>query len=964
MNAPLKFKSNILPYASEMYGVYQPLLGWISTRAVNRFSSNRPPVSIETFLPSIQTQITKPFLLEGPNVNHDLISLGYDFKIDIGQLNKYSPVNTEMIYKSFLLTRLKDEFLVQDMDKPETYKALFNTDHLKKILQLVTSDIRTYLGKDENRKININKPENVLNLTNILSRESKIACALVALQTNDQFDSIKNIFVKKNPFLDVSKYKALFQMVNPEPLDNLNIKDINSQISLSPIGIVHLYRQYYYEFDSFLGPPVQHVWVSPGGTVELIEVQTRKTTIERTQEQTFDNVQKSELATDIKDEISDSVRKENETNTKFGVSVSAGGGISTPIYTADVKTTTTYELDKSSKEAQEHTHKQNREQSNKLSSEIRKNFKSTFKTVTEVTDTSSKRYVLANNTTELVNYELRRKMRQVGVQLQDLGESLCWQSYIDNPGDQLGIAKLVHIASPAALDNLSSPPVQSPPAPINADYITDPPLFFPFSFSEFGSQEGLELGSQEYTPPIGWELDPSQNIWWEFCNGNVLTISITYTTNKPNTPYKITFHFKAHEASNFEWRTPIVVKVHFGLKPSDTMIQDIEKANDDVRKKYDADVQNKVKEAFYNAAKDRINIASNITPRSSIDLREEERIIVYRNLISSLISESLSGISPAKPGVQPPVESEIRHLLSELINSIFDVDSMLYFVAPEWWQPRKLRYAYGSSSDGKFTVVTKSDDHVSPQDLGFSNNSQDISDFDRQNVIGWGGLDAHRPDNYFITGDSHPAKLGSSLGWVLQLDGDNLRNAFLNAPWVKAVLPIREGMEVAAINWLSQLHIEGSTGLSNCYAGTTEEIAKISDYLTSHASEFDPALRIKFKNASCAVTIFDALLYLCLRIKEKMSFKMQTKKATTKDPIDPSKDIEISFLATEKVYEYGSDPLQGGFRANSDPSDAQNDPLSPNYNPFKIFDQWIEVLPTDQIAAVQVTYDPKTGMQI
>ena len=33
--------------------------------------------------------------------------------------------------------------------------------------------------------------------------------------------------------------------------------------------------------------------------------------------------------------------------------------------------------------------------------------------------------------------------------------------------------------------------------------------------------------------------------------------------------------------------------------------------------------------------------------------------------------------------------AEVRHVLSELINAIFDVDKMLYFVAPEWWKPRR-----------------------------------------------------------------------------------------------------------------------------------------------------------------------------------------------------------------------------------------------------------------------------------
>ena len=82
-----------------------------------------------------------------------------------------------------------------------------------------------------------------------------------------------------------------------------------------------------------------------------------------------------------------------------------------------------------------------RQQTEKLSTEIRTNFKSTFKTTSETTDTSSKRYVLSNSTSELINYELRRKMRQVGVQVQDIGTYLCWQTYVDDPGKHLGISK-------------------------------------------------------------------------------------------------------------------------------------------------------------------------------------------------------------------------------------------------------------------------------------------------------------------------------------------------------------------------------------------------------------------------------------------------------------------------------------------------------------------------------------------
>jgi len=44
-----------------------------------------------------------------------------------------------------------------------------------------------------------------------------------------------------------------------------------------------------------------------------------------------------------------------------------------------------------------------------------------------------------------------------------------------------------------------------------------------------------------------------------------------------------------------------------------------------------------------------------------------------------------------------------------------------------------------------------------------------------ENIVDWGGAKELNRDNYYITEESKPAKLGASLGWLLQLDGDNLR---------------------------------------------------------------------------------------------------------------------------------------------------------------------------------------------
>src|SRR5262249_42500905 len=116
--------------------------------------------------------------------------------------------------------------------------------------------------------------------------------------------------------------------------------------------------------------------------------------------------------------------------------------------------------------ARETAHRRMREQSEKLSTEIRRNYKTTFKTVTETSSTSSKRYVLNNQTPNLINYELRRKMRQVAVQVQGIGSYLCWQTYVDDPGRQLGIAKLVHLAKGPDVQSVPEPESTPMPGPV------------------------------------------------------------------------------------------------------------------------------------------------------------------------------------------------------------------------------------------------------------------------------------------------------------------------------------------------------------------------------------------------------------------------------------------------------------------------------------------------------------------
>jgi hypothetical protein len=142
---------------------------------------------------------------------------------------------------------------------------------------------------------------------------------------------------------------------------------------------------------------------------------------------------------------------------------------------------------------------------------------------------------------------------------------------------------------------------------------------------------------------------------------------------------------------------------------------------------------------------------SKIRPRPANELRREERYEAMNRLVSSLFGR---GDDPSEP---TPLEIEYFH-------KYFDIDGMFVYMHPSWWRPR-----FTASSDG-----------------------------------------FPRPA-YEITADSDPAPLGSSLGWIIQIDGDNRRNEFLNSPWYRICLPIHPGREREAIAWLAK-HVEGDRG--------------------------------------------------------------------------------------------------------------------------------------------------------
>lgn len=881
------------PYASEHYGVYQPLLGWESKLTKNWIQ--RGGVLIDPLV----KRILDGRLLPGPlkvNENDPREFIAVPLQPGAGK----SP------YKVMLAKDLNSELLKLIQTRVQVFVEANNGRLPKDNEWNQLIEVNDFMDAERGplRKVNDIHRNRLLQVMQVQAQGGAITAEMNAaaktkqlelMQYESQIATFLLAHAEGQPGFDPNELNKLFSIRVEAPLGDIlrptdplaNIDPNDKSGVLSPVGFVHLFRQYFFDLGTFLGEPVEHIWLAPGTTIELIEVSTRKTLIERSQESTQETTTRSEESTAVKDEISDAVKSENGSSTKLGVSTT--NTVNYGVYQGTA--TASFGAESTRKDARETSHKQNREQTEKLSSEIKRSFKSVFKTVTETTDMRSRRYVLQNTGQDLINYELRRKMRRVGVQMQDLGTRLCWQVFVDDAGGTLGLAELVHFAESPDLANLKEPEVVPPPANIAKKVTLTIPYTSVYDYWDTSSTYeywhkdvagpyaekhiGLIKGNENdddsniVMGPFHFKIDPPQLNYELIDDFRVLGpqgSKVAIVRDKPILNADGSFDVIL-QLVNFGKENELKLDVELVFAPNKTAQDDYAKATAEARTKYDAEKQRLLKKSFMESVRQRIKDASNIKSRPSWDLREEERTIIYRNLISRLMLDSWK---------LPDTDDNRRlsHVRSEVIRAIFDVDSMLYFVAPEWWMPQRHQTRH------------KYDPNVKVEDKVIS-----LTDND---TVKWSDVE-QRKDNYKITEDSTAAKLGSSLGWLLQLDGDNLRNAFLNAPWVKAVIPIRPGREKAALNWLRVIEGHENDGWDTPYVG-----------------DDDPELLGK--------TIGQVL--------EIISDRMEKENGDIKN-----------VLEADKVFEHGFDHLAGGFDAG----------LPAN----QVFSQWISVLPTDQIVAAE-----------
>ncbi|MBS1717787.1 MAG: hypothetical protein JSS72_08655 [Armatimonadetes bacterium] len=880
----------IPPYASELYGITQPLLGWKSPRIIRWLSARGICSNSDVIRTTIAGNIAP-----GPqNIARDR----FVEPLVVGTPKKHPlAVSLTQCWNS----RILDLFLIQVQRFVSQRGRLPQGNQWKQVSDaagLDSVDAPALVAVQQSLNERHQTRQSAIPILAIMQYESQVASLL-----RDFCDGADG----KNPDLlaklfQVSKVAALDTIFEADdPLAGIDPRDVSSA-ALSPVAYMYLYRQYFFDLGSFLGEPVEHVWLAPGTTIELIETSSRRVLVERSLEQLVDEAIHTEKNSNYKDELSEAVKFENQQNVKVGASAGESFSLATIF---EAKASQSVDVSTVQKQSRESAHKTTRDITEKVATDLKRSFKTTFRTTTETIDTSSKRHVISNQTDKLLNYELRRKMRRIGVQLQDLGQRLCWQFYVDEPGSDLCLSDMIDAVGAPDMSSLTKPD------DIPYEAVKTVKMTFNFQFNpirgasndstytwnagnnggNFDPTAAQQLGNRESADgdesdeqirldvPILIDAPPKYKFHqsrFVGAGGGGTVLLMTKDSRRGifqvgDTFKLILFSVKFSNGKDI----PLDFEIDFIPIDEEALKKEVTDANNKNLATYNADKARILKLAFLEALKQRVKNVNAIASRPAWDLREEERTVVYRALVRKLMMESWK-LS------MTPEDSRIAHVRSEIIRAIFDVDAMLYFVAPEWWQPHTV---YNLTTEESFSGTVANDDpaaNIEPMDrISYVTDSR-----------------AKRLGNYLITEDSNPAPLGSSLGWLLQLDGDSSRNAFLNAPWVKAVLPVRPGMERAALNYILTIE-DDPDSLNATYVGGEEE----------------------YKHADGSVMTLREVIDLNIAKLEKQNSDFK------------------NTLARDEFYENGFNPL--------------GKPFDDGAEPDKPYSEWISITPTDQIVAVE-----------
>jgi|GEM_PF-1062031 len=523
----------------------------------------------------------------------------------------------------------------------------------------------------------------------------------------------------------------------------------NVEEALSPIGVAHFYRQLYFNLDEGFGP-IEHCFtVAPKESLEVVVSSIRRQIHEEQVEIGHEEI--SEIAVEERnlEEVSDKVSSMMQRD--LSASMSINGSYSTPVWSVGASAQASMAVN--SQRSRETASRRLKDVTKRASERITKSYTVKTRNFEEITDSTLTRRIIKNENDKPVNYALRRIFRRVKVKVQDLGPKAVWQLYVRNPGRGLAMSRFVHFreAEQVALPDI---PPGVPPRPEGG--------------IESGSTSSTILYDQQWTVEVdGVEF----SIYY-------VSVKITTTADRKITAVSIDSITDLESNSkddyapsalnqyqrngNFDDSTNTYT-VDIAIRPGDSQSVSVgftyswepsEKvltAWDAKREEAVATLEEGQLVEQFERNKQLITEKSRVRARPANELRREERYEVMNRMVSHLFGQ---GDDPSEP---TPLEIETFH-------RYFDVEGMFIYTHPAWWKPR---FQYFGAGNGR--------------------------------------------EAYEITAESEPSKLGSSLGWQIQLDGDNRRNEFLNSPWLRICLPIRNDREHEAVSWLAK-HVEGDIG--------------------------------------------------------------------------------------------------------------------------------------------------------
>ena len=324
--------TGMLPYASELFGIYQPLLGWKSRIIQKRYERFRSALYNELAARALVAART-PVKIQMRNAPANMVASR------TGELSftvsKLAPIDLDRVSEPHVATSIDTgiaRMILSDFgaQPPKDWNKVITAPRIEQLLKKFQGIVSNPGELQQHPELsdyvaNFSKAytqtETQSLLEDLFARECKVGGYLLFLAQHMR-SSLEPLFFQSPK----SALLAAAQVADPL----LSFGTNNYDAILSPIGIIHLYREYFFEFDSFLGPPVGHIWLSPGGTVELIEVSTRKTLTEKTFEQSLETTTKSESDVTTQDDIADAVKEENRDNIKFGFTNTASH--SSPVF--------------------------------------------------------------------------------------------------------------------------------------------------------------------------------------------------------------------------------------------------------------------------------------------------------------------------------------------------------------------------------------------------------------------------------------------------------------------------------------------------------------------------------------------------------------------------------------------------------------------------------------------------------